>query len=36
MKRVAQQAEEYLRQTGDLRAALAALHIEIARAEKKV
>lgn len=35
MKQVAKQAEEYLRQTGNLPAALEALKIEIARAEKK-
>jgi len=35
MKQVAQEAEEYLRQAGDLPSALALLKIEIAKAEKK-
>ena len=35
MKKVAQEAEAYLRQTGDLRSSLAALQIEIAKQEKK-
>lgn len=35
MKKVAQEAEAYLRETGDVRAALAALHAEIAKREHK-
>jgi hypothetical protein len=35
MKRVADEAEKYLRETGDLRSALSQLKIEIAKAEKK-
>jgi len=35
MKRVAGEAEKYLRETGDLRSALTQLKIEIAKAEKK-
>jgi len=35
MKRVAEEAEKYLRETGDLRSALTHLKIEIAKAEKK-
>jgi Domain of unknown function (DUF1843) len=35
MKQVAQQAEQYLQQSGDLPAALQALKIEIAKAEHK-
>jgi hypothetical protein len=35
MKKVAQEAEEYLRHVGDLPSALALLKIEIARTEKK-
>jgi Domain of unknown function (DUF1843) len=35
MKQVAQKAEEYLRQAGDLPSALALLKIEIAKTEKK-
>lgn len=36
MKRTAEEAEKYLRETGDLRSALTQLKIEIAKAEKKV
>ena len=35
MKQVAQEAEQYLQQAGDLPAALQALKIEIAKAEHK-
>lgn len=35
MKRVAQQAEEHLRETGDIRSALESLKIEIAKLEHK-
>jgi hypothetical protein len=35
MKQVAQEAEHYLQQSGDLPAALQALKIEIAKAEHK-
>jgi Domain of unknown function (DUF1843) len=35
MKEVAKEAEQYLQQTGDLSAALQALKIEIAKAERK-
>jgi len=35
MKRVAGEAEQYLRETGDVRSALTQLKIEIAKAEKK-
>ncbi len=35
MKLVARQAEEYLRESGDVPAALEALKIEIAKLEKK-
>jgi len=35
MKQVAQEAEQYLQQSGDLPAALQALKIEIAKAEHK-
>jgi len=35
MKRVAEEAEKYLRETGDIRSALTQLKIEIAKAEKK-
>ena len=35
MKEVAQQAEAYLIEWGDIRSALAALQIEIAKAEEK-
>jgi HPt (histidine-containing phosphotransfer) domain-containing protein len=35
MKSVARQAEEYLRESGDVPAALEALKIEIAKLEKK-
>jgi primosomal protein N' len=35
MKRAAQQAEEHLRQTGDVRSALENLKIEIAKLEHK-
>jgi len=35
MKQVAKEAEEYLRQAGDLPSALALLKVEIAKAEKK-
>jgi hypothetical protein len=35
MKKVAQEAEAYLRETGDVRASLAALHVEIAKREHK-
>jgi hypothetical protein len=35
MKQVAKEAEQYLRQVGDLPAALQALKIEIAKAEHK-
>jgi len=35
MREVAKEAEQYLQQTGDLSAALQALKIEIAKAERK-
>jgi hypothetical protein len=35
MKRVAQEADRYLQEWGDIRMALAALQTEIARAEQK-
>ncbi len=35
MKRVAQEAEKYLQQAGDVSSALTQLKIEIAKAEKK-
>jgi Domain of unknown function (DUF1843) len=35
MKKIAQEAEAFIKQHGDLRSALAALHVEIAKAEHK-
>lgn len=35
MKKIADEAQEYLRQSGDVSAALQALKIEIAKAERK-
>lgn len=35
MKRVAEQAEVYLKEWGDIRGALSALRVEIAKAEQK-